>query len=44
MRHDGTLTEPLLWMADAAAGAVGDHLAFQRPEFIQQIASKLSIA
>ncbi|UKF32432.1 hypothetical protein [Clavibacter phaseoli] len=44
LQHDGTLTEPLLWLADAAAGAVGEHLVNNDPTYVQLFASKLVIA
>jgi hypothetical protein len=43
LKHDGTLTESLLWLADAAAGAVGEHLVHNDPSFVQTFASKLQI-
>jgi hypothetical protein len=44
VRHDGTTTEPLLWLADALAGAVGDHLVKGNKTYVQTLAHKLEIS
>lgn len=43
LSHAGSLSEPLLWLADAAAGAVGEHLAHKDPTYIRVFASTLRI-
>lgn len=43
-RHDGTLTEELLWLADALAGAVCEHVVKGDPTFVRALASRLVIA
>jgi len=42
-RHDGTLTEELLWLADTICGAVSDHLVHGNPGYVQALAPKLVI-
>ncbi|SDP65386.1 hypothetical protein SAMN04487914_12377 [Arthrobacter sp. ok909] len=43
VRHDGTTTEPLLWLADALAGAVGEHLVKGDDTYVRALAHKLEI-
>lgn len=43
VRHDGTATEPLLWLADAVAGAVGDNLVKGDNSYVRTLAHKLEI-
>jgi hypothetical protein len=41
--HDGTMTESLLWLADAVAGAAGEHIVNKDAAYIQVMAHKLAI-
>ena len=41
--HDGTLTEPLLWLADTVAGAVAEHIQSGDDAFVRMFGHRLAV-